>query len=116
MALILTIKASTTNDEIESAIPYVDMRKEAVERRDDAAAVLTEQGDQVALEYHDVDGVDVLYSRTFDYAYVNQNTHGTGDSLLIENGQAESPEHAARVWVMGSRELDRTEEEADEDA
>lgn len=98
MALILTIKASTTTDEIEAAIPYVDMRKEAVERRDDAAAVLAEQGDQSVLEYHDVDGVDVLYSPAFSYAYVNQNTTGTGDSLLIENGTAESPEFAARAW------------------
>jgi hypothetical protein len=97
--LILTIKATTTDQEIENAMRYVDMQKEAKERRDDAAAVLAEQGDQAVLELHDIDGVDVLYSPTFGYALVNEVSPGIGDSLLIENGEAGSPEHAARIWA-----------------
>lgn len=98
MTKILTISATTTTEQIEAAIPYVDMRKEAIERRDDAAAVLSEQGDQDVLELHDIDGVDVLYSPVFGYALVNERTSGVGDSLLIESGECESPEHAVSVW------------------
>jgi hypothetical protein len=103
MTVILTIKASTTTDEIESAIPYLDMRQEAIERRDDALAVLAEQGDNTVLELHDEgDDISVLYSPTFDYAYVNQKSPGIGNSLLIESGEAGSPEHAASVWRDGN--------------
>lgn len=98
MTTALTIKASTTTEEIEAAIPFADMRREAIERRDDAAAVLAEQGDQVVAELHEIDGVTVLYSPVFGYAYVNEMTSGVGDSLVIDSGEADSPEHAARVW------------------
>ena len=97
--LTLEIKASTTIEAIEAAIPYLDMRREAIERRDDAAAVLQEQGDQVVLELHDVDGVDVLYSPVFGYAYVNERSPGIGNSLVISSGEADSPEHAAEQWT-----------------
>jgi len=90
----LTIRATTTDSEIKSAISYLDMRREAIERRDDAA-VLAEQGDQVVLELHSIDGVDVLYSPIFGYALVNAASTGIGDSLLISNGDCESPEAAA---------------------
>jgi hypothetical protein len=96
--MTLVIKASTTTQEIEDAIPYVDMRRHAIERRDDAAAVIGEQGDQEVLELHQIDGVDVLYSPTWGYAYVNQQGSGTGDSMVLDNGEAESAEHAARLW------------------
>ena len=96
--ITLTIRATTTTEAIEAAIPYVDMRKEAIERRDDAAAVQAEQGDQVVLELHDIDGVDVLFSPAFAYALVNERTTGIGDSLLIGNDECKSPEHAACVW------------------
>lgn len=99
MTAILTIKASTTDAEIESAIPYIDMRSEAIGRRDDAAAVLEEQGDVTVLEYHSIDGVDVLYSPAFGYAYVNAMSPGVGDSMLIDNDEADSPDHAARQWT-----------------
>lgn len=62
------------------------------------AAVLAEQGDQAVLELHEVDGVTVLYSPVFGYAYVNEAGPGVGDSLVIDSGEADSPEHAARVW------------------
>lgn len=99
MTKILDITATTSTEQIEAAIPYADMRKEAIERRDDAAAVLAEQGDQVVLELHSVDGVDVLYSPAFGYALVNAVSRGVGDSLVIDNGEANSAEHAAAVWV-----------------
>ncbi len=99
MTATFTIRATTTDAEIENSIPYMDMRQEATERRDDAAAVLEEQGDQIVLELHDVGGVDVLYSPVFSYALVNQKSQGIGDSLLIESGECDSPEHAARVWL-----------------
>jgi hypothetical protein len=98
MSLILTIKASTTTQQIEDAIRYLDMRKHAIERRDDAAAVIAEQGDQEVLELHHIDGLDVLYSPTWGYAYVNHPTGGIGDSMVLDNGEADSAEHAARVW------------------
>ena len=95
--LILTITATTTDDELQ-AIPYLDMRQEATERRDDALAVINEQGDQVVLEYYHIDGVDVLFSPAFSYALVNEPSSGVGNSLVIETWQCESPDHAARVW------------------
>lgn len=98
MTKTLTIRASTTTDEIDAAIPYVDMRKEAIERRDDAAAVLAEQGDQEVLELHHIDGVDVLFSPVFAYALVNERTTGIGDSLLIGADECPNPEHAVSVW------------------
>lgn len=96
--LTLTITATTSTGAIEAAIPFLDMRREAIERRDDAAAVLPEQGDQAVLELHEIDGVTVLYSPVFGYAYVNEMLPGVGDSLVIESGDADSPEHAARTW------------------
>lgn len=96
--LTLTITATTSTDAIEAAIPFLDMRREAIERRDDAAAVLPEQGDQTVLELHEIDGVTVLHSPAFEYAYVNEAGPGVGDSLLIENWECPTPDHAARVW------------------
>ena len=101
MSKVLTITATTTNEQIESAIPFLDMRKEAIERRNDAAAVLAEQGDQTVLELHDIEGVMVLFSPVFGYAIVNEQSSGIGESLLIDNEEAESPEHAAARWVSG---------------
>lgn len=95
----ITISASTTDAEIECAIDYCDMSKEAKERRDDAAAVMAEQGDQVVLEYVEfADGVAVLYSPEFGYAYVNQASPGVGNSMLVESGKADSADHAAHIW------------------
>ncbi|MFT0547006.1 hypothetical protein ACMHYO_11790 [Allopusillimonas ginsengisoli] len=94
----LTIRATTTDAEIEITIPFIDMRQEAMERRDAAAAVLAEQGDQSVLELHELDNVMVLYSPEFGYALVNERSAGAGNSLLIGNGEADSPAHAARIW------------------
>lgn len=96
--LTLTITATTTTEAIEAAIPFLDMREHAIERRDDAAAVVAEQGDQVVAELHEIDGVTVLWSPVFEYAYVNEQTPGVGNSLLIGNGECPSAEHAVRVW------------------
>ena len=96
--IYLSISASTTDLELED-IRCNDMRREARERRDDAAAVQAEQGDQEVLEYEEMDdGMVVLYSPIFGYALVNQRSTGEGDSMLIESGQADSIEHAASVW------------------
>lgn len=95
--LKLTIKALTTDAAIQE-IPYLDMRAHAVEIRDMAAAVLAEQGDQTVLEYHDVDGVDVLWSPEWMYAYVNKGGSGTGDSYLVESAEAETPRAAVDIW------------------
>jgi hypothetical protein len=96
--LKLTISATTSTEAIEAEIPFIDMREHAIEMRDMAAAVLEEQGDQEVLDLHDIDGVTVLYSPTFGYAYVNEMSSGVGDSLLIGNGEADSPEFAAQQW------------------
>lgn len=96
--LKLTITATTTTEAIEAAIPFLDMRDHAAEVRDMAAAVIEEQGDQAVLELHDIGGVTVLYSPAFDYAYVNETSPSVGNSLLIGNGEADSPEHAAQQW------------------
>lgn len=95
----MIITATTTTEAIEAAIPFLDMREHAIEQRDMAAAVIDEQGDQTVLELHDIDGVTVLYSPAFGYAYVNQASPGVGNSLLIDNGEADSPEDAAQQWA-----------------
>lgn len=97
--LKLTITATTANEAIEAATPFLDMRDHAAEVRDMAAAVIEEQGAQVVLELHEIDGVTVLYSPTFGYAYVNEKSTGIGNSLLIGIGEAESPEDAAQQWA-----------------
>lgn len=100
--LHLAISASTTDLELE-VIACSDMRREAHERRDDAAAVRQEQGNQEVLEYAEyVDGVAVLYSPTFGYAYVNRRIADGRASLIIENGGAESVEHAAQIWRVAN--------------
>lgn len=98
MSNTLTIRATTTTEDIEEAIRYSDMRREARERRDDAAAVLAEQGDQAVFEMHHIDGVDVLFSLVYGYALVNEWSTGVGDSLLIGNGECDSPGYAVSVW------------------
>lgn len=97
--LKLTITATTATEAIEAAIAFIDMREHAIEMRDMAAAVIEQQGDQTVLELHDIDGVTVLYSPAFGYAYVNQASPGVGNSLLIDNGEADSPEDAAQQWA-----------------
>ena len=96
---ILTIDATTTDIEIADAIPYLDMRAHATERRDDARAVEADVPQGVVLELHDVDGVDVLWSPTYGYAMVNERSGGIGNSLTIDNGHALSPEAAATQWL-----------------
>lgn len=98
MTITLTIKASTSTEVIESAIPFLDMRAHAIELRDMSAAVIAEQGDQVVAEIHEIDGVTVLHSPPFEYAYVNEMGPGVGDSLLIGNFECPTPDHAVRVW------------------
>lgn len=95
---IITIKASTTNNEIEAAINFLDMRAHAIEMRDMAEQVMAEQGDQDVLELHVIGDVYVLYSPVFGYAYVNEQSTGIGNSLIIESGEADSPEDAAQKW------------------
>ena len=92
------ISATTTNDEIKKNIPYLDMQLEAIERRDDAAAVLDEQGDQTVLQFYKIENVDVLFSSTFGYAFVNEQSNGISDSLFIGNDECESPEYAVKLW------------------
>lgn len=96
---VFSITATTPTEAIESAIPFLDMRAHAIEVRDMASAVLAEQGDQEVLQLHDVGGVSVLYSPTFGYAYVNEQSGGVGDSLIIGSGDADSAEHAAQQWT-----------------
>lgn len=96
---MLTITATTSTEDIEAAIPFLDMRAHAIEQRDYAAAVLEEQGDEVVLELCEFGNVVVLYSPIFGYAYVNERSEGAGNSLLIDNGEAVSAEHAAQQWA-----------------
>jgi len=98
--LILTIKATTTTDTIENAIPFRDMREHAITLRDMEldGALIPEDYEEVAAELHEIDGVLVLWSPEFGYAYVNEDGPGAGDSLMIEQYECPTPEHAARVW------------------
>ena len=96
-----TIRATTTNDAIEAAVPFVDMRLHAIEMRDMAAAVLAEQGDQEVLHVHEIDGVTVLWSEQWAYAMVNQRSPGAGDSVTYGNDRFSSPEEAAAAYVAG---------------
>ena len=103
--IVLTISATTTDDQIERAIPFLDMREHAIERRDDAAAVIDEQGDQVVLELHDIDGVAVLWSPVFGYAYVNHDGPGRGNSLFFgDTSGCTSADDAALAWSDGGSE------------
>jgi hypothetical protein len=101
MTLTLKIDATTTDDAIEAAIPYLDMRSHAIERRDDALAVENDHQVGTVLELHDVGGVDVLWSPTYGYALVNERSGGIGSSLVLDNGTAGTPEGAALCWQGG---------------
>lgn len=98
--LILTIKASTTTDAIEDAIPFRDMREHAIALRDLelGAAVIPEDYEEVVAELHEIDGVTILWSPVFAYAYVNEDGPGAGDSLMIDEYECPTPEHAVSVW------------------
>lgn len=98
MTITMTIKASTSTEVIEAAVPFLDMRAHAIELRDMAAAVIAEQGDQVVAEIHEIDGVTVLHSPAFECAYVNEVGPGAGNSLLIENWACPTADHAVQVW------------------
>ncbi|WP_288076580.1 hypothetical protein [Pseudomonas sp.] len=87
----LTITLATAEDEIESAIPFLDMRAHALAER--------ETGN--VLELHEFGEVVVLYSPSHHYAYVNERSHGVGYSLVIDAGDADSAEHAAQQWTDG---------------
>ena len=101
MTLTLKIDATTTNDAIEAAMPYLDMRSHAIERRDDALAVDDEHPVGTVLELHDVGGIDVLWSPTHGYAVINERSGGIGNSLVLDNGTALTPEGAALCWREG---------------
>lgn len=96
MILILSINASTTDDAIEDAIPYVDMRVQAIDTRDVARAF--GPTDTILVEYYEVDGVNVLFWPTEGGALVNEHTSGTGDSLWLDNRDARSVDQAVRAW------------------
>lgn len=93
----LTIRATTTNEAIEDAIPFLDMRSHAIEMRDMAAAVIEEQGDQNVLELHEFGDIVVLYSPDFGYAYVNERSVGVGNSLVVENDH--TLEECVKHWT-----------------
>ncbi|MCS0585341.1 hypothetical protein NX784_27555 [Massilia pinisoli] len=74
------------------------MRDHARECRDDASAIVKDEGDCTLLKYHDADGVNVLYSPEFGYAYVNEKSPGVGNSLFLEIDEVTSVEQAAEMW------------------
>jgi hypothetical protein len=97
----LDINATTTDAEIEAAIPFLDMRAFATERRDDAKAPYEAGGAlDTVLTLHEIDGVTVLWDAEWACGYVNEMNPGVGDSLVIENDGAESPEDAAAQWKI----------------
>jgi hypothetical protein len=99
MTIELIISATTTDAQIEAAIPFIDMRHHATEVRDMAAAVLQEQGDIERLELHEIDGISVLYSPEYAYAYVNQVSSGVGNSLVIDADGARTVGDAVAQWI-----------------
>ncbi len=98
-----TICASTTDTDIEAAIPFCEMRREAIERRDDAAAVIDEQGDQAVLDLYEINGVTVLWSEAYCYGVVNETGPGVGDCMYVSEDQdgVVSPVQAAAYWTSG---------------
>lgn len=103
MTKILDITATTTDERIEAAIPFLDMRAHAFVVRNGAAAVLKDQGDQLVLELHEFEGVTVLFSPAFAYSYVNQHGRRRNESLLIAGSEAASAEDAVRLWARHHR-------------
>lgn len=95
---LLTVTATTTDDEINDTTPYLDTRKEAFEHRSDGEMMCD---DSYNLEYHEINGVNVLYSPAFGFALVNDMSPGVGDSLLLEAGECTGPEDAVskRPWA-----------------
>jgi hypothetical protein len=99
MTKILTITGATSTDQIEQAIPYLDMRAHAIEIRDMADGVLDDS--ETVLELHEAGDILVLYSPVFDYAYVNEQSVGVGDSLTIDNDEAGGVAGAVKQWRAG---------------
>jgi hypothetical protein len=99
MTKILEITASTTDAEIAAAIPFIDMQRHAIERRDDALAVQEEWGDLPVLDLFEFDNqVFVLFDAIVGYGFVNQQSTGVGDSLLV-NDQVHSEIDVLKAWV-----------------
>lgn len=99
MTIQLEITALTSDEEIMDAIPFLDMREFALCRRNDAKAPY-EAGDDLesVLELHEIDGITVLWDPIWACCLVNEASPGVGDSLILYNGEAMSPEEAAKAW------------------
>ncbi len=97
-----TNRASTTTyADIEDAIPYGEMRRHAIERRDGAAGVIDELGDEEVLDLYEIDGVLVLWSDAFCYGVMNR-TDPFDDCLCLYAGEKPegvvTPAEAAAYW------------------
>lgn len=89
MSVTMIITSATTDDEIDTAIQFDDMRDAAKRHRNDCRG---EAG--AIMRLHDIDGVIVLEDRNRGM-YINENGVGTGNSMIIE---AFSAELAAQAW------------------
>jgi hypothetical protein len=104
MTLLMAITAATTDAQIDDVIMYSDMRDHAREMRDMALTVADDHDEQdedglPLLEYHEIDGIHVLHSPIWAYAYVNERSAGVGDSRIIDNDDAPTPGIAAAIWL-----------------
>jgi len=115
MNKILEINANTTDEQIEDAIRFLDMREHAIEQRNYAKAPYEaaiegknpyddDPEAEAVLELHEIDGVAVLWSPNWGYAYVNEQSTGVGSSLMLDNDEANSPEDAAARWTAGTHD------------
>lgn len=92
--LTLAISRTTTIEELDSAISYPDMHREAMDRAIEANQSLDPK-DLVVLEVHRLGDVTVLMSHNGAYAMVNEYPE-RGPSLIVHG--CLSPEQALAEW------------------
>ncbi|MCF3931831.1 hypothetical protein L1787_00200 [Acuticoccus sp. M5D2P5] len=97
MTKTFEITATTTDEAIDAAIPFIDMREEARLERDTIAA-LDDTTDAKVYELHLIDGVTVLFHPDLGCAVVNEMSPDAGDSLFIEARELSVPEEAVARW------------------
>lgn len=97
MTKILEITATTTDAEIEAAIPFLDMQGWAKDNRDILSGIYRVSGKQApGLELFEIGGVTVLWCSAWCYGLVNRWSPGTGNSIRVS--QVPSPEEAVELW------------------
>jgi hypothetical protein len=98
MTKILEITNRTTDDEINNAILFEDMRGWAKEMRDDADVL---PDDEVVLTMHEFDDNIFVLWDGYNSGMVNQVSGGIGNSLTLHPDEVDGPVAAAERWFNG---------------